>query len=155
MAGFLRALYGLLMAVWVGVMGYFSAVLTPTLIRVFPAQFGEIVAALFPAYFRLGEVLAGAATLLALGEWLLGSGDRERSGSRWRLVVAIIALGVVAYNGEILLPQAHAARGTEAFGRLHGLSMALNLVAAVLALAGAVLSHAGASTATSPPSQRK
>lgn len=145
MAGILRMLYGLLMAGWVGVIGYFSAVLTPTLIRVFPEQFGEIVAALFPRYFGLGEILAAAAVLAAAAEWLL---IRERPGRKdalWRLLVAAAALAVVAYNREILLPQAHAARGTEAFGRLHGLSMTLNLVAAVLALFGAVLSHSGKS----------
>lgn len=144
MPGILRTLYGLVMAVWVGVMGYFGAVLTPTLFRVFPEQFGEIVAALFPTYFRLGEILAGAAAALALAEWLLGRRDPAGSGARWRLIVAVAALALAVYNREILLPQAHTARGTEAFGRLHGISLALNLVDAALALVGALIAHAGA-----------
>jgi len=140
----MRTLYGLVMAVWVGVMGYFGAVLTPTLFRVFPEQFGEIVAALFPTYFRLGEVLAGAAALLALAEWLVARRSPAGGGARWRLIVAVAALAIAVYNREILLPQAHAVRGTEVFGRLHGLSLALNLADAVLAIAGALIAHAGA-----------
>lgn len=139
----LRTLYGVLMAVWVGAMAYFSALLTPTLMRVFPERFGEIVAALFPGYFRLGEILAGAAVLAAVAEWRAVGGAPERKGALWRLLIAAVALGVVAYNREILLSQAHAARGTDAFWRLHGLSMALNVVAAVLALAGSVISYSG------------
>ncbi|HEY8395134.1 MAG TPA: DUF4149 domain-containing protein, partial [Thermaerobacter sp.] len=89
----LRTLYGVLMAVWVGAMAYFSALLTPTLMRVFPERFGEIVAALFPGYFRLGEILAGAAVLAAVAEWRAVGGAAERKGALWRLLIAAVALG--------------------------------------------------------------
>ncbi|HEY8487963.1 MAG TPA: DUF4149 domain-containing protein, partial [Thermaerobacter sp.] len=49
-----RNLYVLLMAAWFGIMGYYTGILTPTLTRAFPEDFGTIVAALFPGYFRLG-----------------------------------------------------------------------------------------------------
>lgn len=142
LAGVLRTLYGLVMACWLGAMAYFSAILTPTLLRAFPDRFGEIVAALFPGYFGLGEVLAGIAVLAAASEWLLFRRSAARTGVGWRVLVAALALAAVTYNAEILLPQAHAARGTADFHRLHGLSMTLNLVAAVLALIGAVITLA-------------
>lgn len=154
MIAILAVAYRLLMAVWVGIIVYFTAVLTPTVNRAFPEQFGEIVAALFPGYFRLGEVLAAAALLLALGQWLAtrsGTHGGERGGIRWRLLLAAAALALVAYNREILLPQAHVApRGTELFSRLHGLSMAVNVVTALLALVGAVLGGTGEKASGAP-----
>lgn len=177
-----RNLYVLLMAAWFGIMGYYTGILTPTLTRAFPAEFGRIVAALFPGYFRLGEVLALAATLAALLELRSrrtgatppppsrgGTGPRERpsggraasgpaagpeaaeapdpgapaapirprlSGTGRRLALAVAALVLVTVNRELVLPAAHAARGTDAFGALHGLSMGINLLTGLLALAG-------------------
>ncbi|HEY8552024.1 MAG TPA: DUF4149 domain-containing protein [Thermaerobacter sp.] len=183
-----RNLYVLLMAAWFGIMGYYTGILTPTLTRAFPAEFGRIVAALFPGYFRLGEMLALGATLAALlefrssrvgssppasslgrtgpeagtatgaaaggatsaaaggasspgrtgaGEAPAGSIPRPAAGGGWRVALAAAALVLVAVNRELVLPAAHAARGTEAFGALHGLSMGINLLTALLALWGA------------------
>ena len=143
----LGALYRFCMTFWLGVMVYFTAVLTPTIGHVLPQQFGQVVAALFPGYFRLGEVLAAAAFLLALGQWAAarpGSVDDGRGRIWWRLALAAVALLLVAYNREILLPQAHGApRGTELFSRLHVLSMALNVATALLALVGAAFGATG------------
>lgn len=134
-----RNLYVLLMAAWFGIMGYYTGILTPTLTRAFPADFGTIVAALFPGYFRMGEVLAFAATLAALMEYRgyrAGAARNSAPGAGWRLAIGLAALALVAANRELVLPAAHAARGTEAFGAVHGISMGINLLTALLALLG-------------------
>ncbi|GAB6877131.1 DUF4149 domain-containing protein [Thermaerobacter litoralis] len=136
-----RNLYVLLMAAWFGIMGYYTGILTPTLTRAFPEDFGTIVAALFPGYFRLGEILALAAVVAALVESRgrrAGTGRGGAPGAGGRLAVGLAALALVVVNREVVLPMAHAARGTGSFGALHGLSMGLNLLTALLALLGAV-----------------
>ncbi|EKP95035.1 DUF4149 domain-containing protein [Thermaerobacter subterraneus] len=134
-----RNLYVFLMVAWFGVMVYYTFILTPTLTRAFPGDFGTIVATLFPGYFRLGEVLGLVAALAAWMEFRSQRrqpGGPDAPGAGWRLAAGLMALALVIVNREAVLPAAHAARGTAAFGPLHGISMAVNLATAALALFG-------------------
>ena len=57
-AAFLRTLYVLALALWVGAAVFFSVVVLPVLFTSMePARAGEIAALLFPYYFRFGAAL--------------------------------------------------------------------------------------------------
>lgn len=137
-----RALYGLAMGTWFGVMLHFTALLTPVLSRRLPAEFPRITEVIFPPYLRAGEALAALALLAALAE----RAARTVPSRRWagaRLALALAALALALGHAEVVHPAVRAARGTAGFGALHGLSLALNGLSALAALAGTLLAHAG------------
>ncbi|HEY8450035.1 MAG TPA: DUF4149 domain-containing protein [Bacillota bacterium] len=129
-----RAACGVLLAAWLGAFVHYSLLVTPVLFERFPDRAGDLVAALFPGYFRFGIVLGGLAALLAGWHWLATGWSRQRADT-WRLVWALVVVVALAANAYVVEPLV-AAAGPETFGRLHGLSMLLNLVAGVAALAG-------------------
>ena len=141
------AVYRLALALWVGGMSVFTFVVTPVIFRTQPRDSaGEIVGALFPAYFRfcLGAVVIALAARAAAGEAV--SGARQLAGT----FLIVLCLGIVSYHTFGLAPRMEAVRQTvvslettpkedparREFSRLHGISMALNLAVIV---AGVIL----------------
>lgn len=137
------------LALWVGVMGFFAGVLAPTAFRTFPtAQAGDLMNKLFVPYHVVGYACAGAALLTA---WLAGA---FRAKLRNALLIAL--LGVALYAGLVISPEARGLRielrqtdsATEnpasraRFDTLHRRAVTLNgaiLIGAIAALAWAVV----------------
>lgn len=124
----------LLLALWLGAVIFFSAVVAPAAFRVLPARSlaGALVGATLPVLFWCGAVVAVAGVLAAL----LGGGRRRGTviGAGALMAVAVLAAQlVIAPRIERLraempaaleqLPADDARRA--AFGRLHGMSVAL------------------------------
>ncbi|MBF0169498.1 MAG: DUF4149 domain-containing protein [Nitrospinae bacterium] len=145
MLTFVKYVHLLSLVTWLGSMIFFSFVAAPSIFKEFERkQAGDIVGALFPKYFLLEEicVVASAGTLLLLGA-KVGFGGGVKVG----LVLLALMGGMVFYSGMVNGPRARevkieirAAEGDEAkvaalrkeFGRLHGVSVIVNL--AILAL---------------------
>jgi uncharacterized membrane protein len=134
-------LYDLVLALWVGGAALFTLLLTPALFRAFDRdRAGEVVNALFPAYFPFLLWLSAAAVALLL---LLGA-SRSAAG-RAALLLAVLAVGANAWHLWKVYPEGLAARrqvgsfvrdppdspARKEFRRLHGISSALNLLALV------------------------
>ncbi len=156
MTATLRFAHLLALVIWVGGVIFFSFVTAPSLFGALPRELaGRATAAIFPRYYLLGTICGGVAILTAIGMGLR-AGPAE-AGSLRRAVLAELVLlvamtGLTLYAGQVLLPQASAARlelaapeGTPAhdaanarFGRLHRRSVLINGAVLLLGL-GTVL----------------
>ncbi len=136
-----------LLAAWLGAACMFSFVVAPAAFRAFPRpEAGRFLGTIFPAYYAIGLVFAAAAAALLLQELQSGA-PAPRFMLRLALVCAIFLCMTFSLS---FLKQIHAMREMlvtartpelEAkFGRAHGISMALNLVAILSALAAITLS---------------
>jgi hypothetical protein len=126
---------------WLGGMVFFSALVAPIVFKELPmAEAGKFVSALFPRYYLLSYVCGGLGVFLAI---YLCAVRTPRVWWALAAIALIIALGLSAYAGAVVRPQADAIRTVteEAnpdpvrraeFDRLHRLSVQLN--GAVMAL---------------------
>jgi uncharacterized membrane protein len=137
----------LTMAIWIGSMVFFSFIAAPAIFKTFDRKTaGEIVGAIFPKYFLLEEV-AVALALVTLG--LLGSKIGFTGGVKAALAILAVMGGLVFYSGMVNGPQARSVKaeiygGTaseerlgelkEAFKKLHGVSMGVNMTTLLLGL---------------------
>jgi hypothetical protein len=149
---FVRFLYLVAMAVWLGELVFFSFVGAPAIFRVLgPARAGEVVTAIFPRYYALGAGGAGVALVCALV--LAG---RALMPSWWRGAAGALGLGLLAmvWAGMVVHPRAQRLRATlqangevpstsAEFRQLHARAVALNGVALLSGLVGLGLSAAG------------
>lgn len=143
----LSGVYRLALALWVGGIASYTFVVTPVIFRTQGRDAaGRIVGAIFPLYFRYSAVLIAVALLarFALGEAVRGG--RQWSGT----LLLASALALTGYHAFGLVPRIERVKQAVAsfettpaddparreFSRLHGISMALNLV---VLLEGAVL----------------
>lgn len=142
----MRLLAGATILLWIGVMGFFGAVVAPAAFTTLDREAaGRFVSAVFPRYYAIGALL-GVVALVALLA-------RVGRGGGWvGLGLVAVMLASTLYAWLVVLPAAHAARealrqaapaagtaSTEslAFARPHRLSSVLNgvsLVAGVLGL---------------------
>jgi hypothetical protein len=141
------SVYRLAISLWLGGMALFTFLVTP---RIFGTQSrdaaGTIVGAIFPLYFRYGLVLTGVALVARIVAGEAWPGGRRLAGTA--LLAAAVALtSIQAYGLEPRMAAAKRAVASlesahsedpvrRTFSRLHGISMALNLI---LILDGAVL----------------
>ena len=152
MIGLLRFGYLLALGLWIGEIATFSFLVAPAVFRSLGASgAGDVVAAIFPGYYRLGGV--AAATAVALGLVLARTASRP---AWWAGAVAALAVGLAAtlWAGAVVHPEARRLRiamqatgdaSPEAaeFRRLHGRAVALNGTALVAGLVGLGLSAGG------------
>ena len=150
MVGAMRLLAAAAIVCWLGVMGFFAAVVAPAAFTTLDREAaGRFVAAVFPRYYAVGAGL-GALALLALLTRLLRDG---RAGGWLSLLLVAVMLASTLYAWLVVLPAAHAARealrqaapaagtvSTEslAFTRLHRLSSVLNGVSMLAGVLGLV-----------------
>ena len=138
------------LALWVGVMLFFSGLLAPIAFQTFPqAQAGDLMNKLFAPYHVVGYVCGGAALLTA---WFAGG-----FCGKVRNALLIALLGATFYAGLVLSPEARTLRVelrqtdtanenpvTKArFDTLHRRAVMLNgaiLIGALIALVWAVAS---------------
>jgi uncharacterized membrane protein len=133
------AVYRLALALWVGGMAVFTFVMTPVLFKSYGRDAaGAIVGTMMPVYFRYSVVLVAAALAARLLAGQAAPGARRLLGS----ALLASALLVSATHAFVLLPRIEAVKKTvvsfestpkddparREFSRLHGLSMALNLL---------------------------
>jgi uncharacterized membrane protein len=146
----MRILAAAAIVCWLGVMGFFAAVVAPAAFTTLDREAaGRFVAAVFPRYYAVGAGL-GALALLALLTRLLRDG---RAGGWLSLLLVAVMLASTLYAWLVVLPAAHAARealrqaapaagavSTEslAFTRLHRLSSVLNGVSMLAGVLGLV-----------------
>lgn len=133
----LLLLSGIAMALAVGAMLFFAAIVTPTVFAALePEPAGRYLRALFPRYYLVLAGVAGLAALLAAGA--LGSAPGDGGRLLWPvpLALALVALGFLVAR-QVLTPLINAKRDLmlagdvaagEAFSRLHRGSVMLNIV---------------------------
>ncbi len=142
MAGVLRAVYLLALAVWVGTLVFFSFAATPAIFTTLPREeAARAVAALFPVYYVTGWVAGGLALAATLGLAALTRAFGPLP--RWRAAVLVLMLALSAYAGLVVLPEVRAARlagDTAARDAGHRLSLLLNLTVVLAGLGLTVLS---------------
>ena len=137
--------YLMALATWTGASLYFSFVATPAIFGRFERPVaGDVVGTLFPGYYRLALVSATAMAAAAAARVTAG-----RPAAALALMLAVAVLVANAVGALALQPRIHELRlqlrapgdhapapeVQQAFGRLHGLSMALNLLAFLAAVA--------------------
>ncbi|HBG46991.1 MAG TPA: DUF4149 domain-containing protein [Deltaproteobacteria bacterium] len=131
--------------VWVGMIIFFSMVVTPVIFKTLPrATAGELVGNLFPRYWAIGYV----AGILSLSS-LLAISFVEKGFPAARILILALMTALTFYSGLVISPQAKAVKAQMAvvedpakaeelkaeFGRIHKKSFALNIV---VLLAGVV-----------------
>ena len=140
----------LALALWVGAIVFFSAVVAPGIFAALdrPAA-GKLLSQLFPRYYQAGALCGAVALVVLLLLFLFDSGSRTLRFFQMALV--LIMLGGTLVAGWMLEPRIHQLRGERAsapskvqreeaerqFQRLHARSVQLNL--GVLALGVAAL----------------
>lgn len=140
------ALFRLALAFWVGGAALFTFVLTPILFRTQPGDLAaQIVGVLFPGYFWWGLATGSVALVCLLmlrGRFFLST-----------LTLLVLMLGLTSYQAFSIEPRAAALKQgivsfastskddplRREFSRLHGISMACNLVVLLSGIALIVL----------------
>jgi hypothetical protein len=150
-SGLLRFCFLLALGLWIGEVAFFSFVAAPAIFGVLgTAAAGDVVAAIFPRYYRVGMAAAGAT--VASGLLLL---RRAAAPGLWLTAVVVLGVGLAAtvVAGVVVHPRAqqlraslHAAgrepREDAAFRRAHATAVALNGAGLAAALLGLGLSAA-------------
>lgn len=155
MTVFLQAFHSLVLSLWVGGMVTFSFLVTPVFFqKLSREQAGEMVGLLFPRYWLMGYISSGAA--LASYLWLRFILKSPPWGDAARITLLVLMLAGAVVNGAVVAAKAHdvkaqmagAAESAKAalqqeFGKLHGISMALNLavILAGLSLVAILATH--------------
>jgi Domain of unknown function (DUF4149) len=149
---FIHALASTLLGAGLGVQVFLSFLVAPSAFRLLDrGQAVRLLEALFPGYYGVGVVTTGLALLLVVGLALA----EGRAPLRWgaAALLAVVLAGTL-YAGQVLLPEAHAARlraqaapaGDLApleFSRLHRQAVAVNIALFGVGLLALVL-HAAA-----------
>jgi hypothetical protein len=135
-----------LLATWLGAACFFSFVVAPAAFKAFPRpDAGRYLGTIFPIYYIVGLVCSAAAAAI-LAQELKTPPPAPRFMLRLGLICVIFLCMTFSMS---FLKQIHAMREMLAtartpeleakFGRAHGISMSLNLVAILSALAALVL----------------
>ena len=142
-----KFLYQLAIACWLGGTSIFTFILTPAIFKSFSRdKAGEIVGVLFPGYFKWGLV-CGAIAIITV---FLTSGVRHRTIAA---VIIAIMLAITSIQAFVIEPKAAALKKEipsfettskedplrVRFGKLHGMSVAGNLVVIIGGIALIVL----------------
>jgi uncharacterized membrane protein len=139
MGTFMKSLYTLLLALWVGGISLFTFIVTPEIFRSYARDAaGEIVGRLFPGYFLFTLVLS-VLVLLVLPLVRQSFGN---ASFRWSIILAVIAVFINVFIFFKLHPQMRQlkqeirsfesqqvdAPARTTFRKLHAVSMTLNLI---------------------------
>jgi len=109
MAALLRFAHLLALGVWIGSVVFFSFVVAPSLFGALPRDAaGRAVSTIFPRYYAFGAVCGALALLSGL---LLGVLQVARGRAlAAELILLALMIGIVAYAGRVVLPEASRAR---------------------------------------------
>ncbi|HEB71511.1 MAG TPA: DUF4149 domain-containing protein, partial [Nitrospirae bacterium] len=134
----------LALVIWIGSVVFFSFIGAPSIFQTVDKKTaGDVVGAIFPKYYLLGYIcsLVSLATLGYLG-YKAGYAQPVKTG----LAILAIMGGITFYSGLVIGPKVHSVkyqiRGEtdeaklaplrKQFGKLHGISMVLNLTVLLL-----------------------
>ncbi len=143
MSGLTRFALLLALGLWIGTIASVSFLVAPIAFAILgSAQAGDVVGAIFPAYYRMGMVVSAITVVAAL--LLRVSAARPRVFT-WTAVLAAVGLLATTWAGVVIFPAARARRivvtaerrtpaSDVEFQRLHRTAVALNAVALVAAL---------------------
>lgn len=124
-----RTVHAMALGAWLGLGVFFTVAVPAAVFAAVPATAVlAVLDRLFPAFYAASTV-AGAVA------WLAAGGLRRHAAAARLVGGAGLALTLLAWL--VLLPRAHAAVGTPAFGRWHGLALGadlLTMLAVVLAM---------------------
>jgi uncharacterized protein DUF4149 len=139
----------LALSLWVGSIAFFTSVVAPGAFAALDRQIaGNLLAQLFPTYYRTGALCGAVALVALLLLFLFDSGSRALRFLQ--LVLVLIMLGGTLYAGWMLQPRIHQLRRERAaassqpqhdeverqFQKLHARSVRLNAGVLVLGVAG-------------------
>ena len=154
-----RIIHLLAVSLWLGSVAFVSFVAAPIIFRTLPRNLaGDVMGAIFPAYYSVGLVCGAVAFLALLAAVGFGGGWTLRVGAVG--VLLVVMLGANIYAGFVVQPKAsevkvemrQAASGPEAsppaklkadFDRLHTRSVQLNAVVLIGGLLVLLLSAFG------------
>lgn len=150
MTSLAKIVYLLAISLWIGSVSFFSLVAAPAIFRTLPRhQAGDVVGAIFPAYYWIGHIL-GALALGCLILLAVTGGLSLRTAAALGILLLMLAANL--YAGFALQPQIQKVKAEmrqapspapqqppselkAAFDRLHSQSVKLNAVV----LAGGLL----------------
>ncbi len=115
---------------YLGLGAFFSFFVAPTLFKVLEtSQAGKVVEKVFPVYFAIGFLASLISTVFGL------------KVSKTFFAIALVSTLMVGFQLFFLNPYAHQLKQTayETFLKLHGLSMALNVIHLLLTLAMCII----------------
>ena len=134
------------LTVWLGGMIFFSFIGAPAIFKTLSRELaGQVVGAIFPKYYILGYVITA---LLLATLYLISKGNL--AAVKTGMIMLAVAGSLHLFHGTVIGSKARAikaemyqqAEGSEErqalrkkFGKLHGVSSALNLVTMILLLA--------------------
>ena len=142
----IKYIHLLSLAIWIGSIVFFSFIGAPTIFKTLDRQTaGDVVGAIFPKYFMLGQICS-VTSLITLT--LIGVSSGFHQTIKVALVILLVMGGISVYSGMVNGPQAREVKESirtetdetrkaelkKKFGKLHGISMALNITTLVLAL---------------------
>ena len=108
MVGAMRILAAAAIVCWLGVMGFFAAVVAPAAFTTLDREAaGRFVAAVFPRYYAVGAGLGRARAARPAGAAAARDG---RAGGWLSLLLVAVMLASTLYAWLVVLPAAHAAR---------------------------------------------
>lgn len=119
-----------LISVFFGLGAFFSFYVAPTLFKVLEKnQAGAVVERVFPTYFGLGLILVAIALLVG------------KEVGKLFLILGITNLALLGLELFYIVPTLHKLKQVnyELFMKYHGISMGINLLILLLALAKAIL----------------
>jgi hypothetical protein len=148
-SGLVRFVYLLALAIWIGEIVAFSFVVAPTVFAALGTSgAGEVVGAIFPRYYAVGNLAAGVAVIGALT--LMRGAQRARW---WAAAALCLALGLATnlWAATVVYPEAQRLRVTlraagrvpdesEDFRRAHREAVGLNGAALLAGLVGLAVS---------------
>lgn len=124
-----------LAAAWLGILVFHTVVVAPSAFQALDREeAGAVVRRIFPRYHALGIALGAGAGLAASRAHVAGPG-------RWASYALLVAALATVGSWRGITPRMRRAREAgeeERYRKLHGLSMAVNLVVTLLAGLGAL-----------------
>ncbi|MFQ5544305.1 MAG: DUF4149 domain-containing protein [Nitrospiria bacterium] len=140
----LKFIHLLSLVIWIGGIVFFSFVAAPAIFKTLPrAQAGDVVAKIFPIYYKIAYVCGP----LSLGT-LLGVSIQKASSPVWNFLCIALMTVLTFYSGIVIgrkvrqLKKERNAASTDviqqekekAFKKLHGISMALNMLVLMIGM---------------------
>ena len=100
----LKFLYFLSLIFWIGSIFFFSLITAPSIFKVLPRDLaGDLVSDIFPKYYLIAYVCGGIALITSCILWFKG---KPGVLPFLRIVILLIMLGLAAYAGGVIRPQA-------------------------------------------------
>ncbi|MBI2487681.1 MAG: DUF4149 domain-containing protein [Deltaproteobacteria bacterium] len=150
MQTFLRFLFLLSITFWIGSIFFFSLITAPSIFKVLPRETaGDLISDIFPKYYLIAYVCGGVALIALILSWVMENTLSGISNSL-RIVILVIMLGLAAFAGTVIRPQALEVRSEmrdlsedssryqeiqTSFSKLHKQSVIINSIVFLLGIA--------------------